>query len=112
MAIVAKINNSSSKEMAPKFSFIRHVVYRAQGNTKHEVSVIHKVVDHCITPQTQKTVKCAIKIPSDLIQTIPNCDIISVEYHLKVCNGLIVYLYNNAYYNYYYTILIILILYY
>lgn len=81
--------------MAPKFSLIRDVVYHAQGNTKHEGSVIHKVVDHCVKPQTQKTVNCAIKIPRELNHTIQNCDIISVEYHLKVCNAIIVHLYND-----------------
>lgn len=84
MSIVAKINNSSSSEMTPKFSLIQDVVYRANGNTKHEGNVIHKVVDHCIKPQTQKEVTVVINIPCGLMQTIQNCDIISVEYHLKV----------------------------
>lgn len=87
VAIVAKINNSSSKDMTPKFSLIKGVVYRANNSTKHESSVIQKVVDNCIRPETQKEVKCTIKIPRDQTQTIQNCDIISVEYHLKVCNS-------------------------
>ncbi|XP_040010108.1 arrestin domain-containing protein 3-like [Xiphias gladius] len=83
VVIVAKINNSSSSEMTPKFSLIQDVVYRANCSTKHEGVVIHKVVDSCIKPQTQKEVRCAVKIPRGQMQTIQNCEIISVEYHLK-----------------------------
>lgn len=96
MAIVAKINNSSSTEMAPKFSFIQEVVYRANGSTKVDRTTILKVVDNCIKSQTQKDVRCAMKIPRDLIPTIQNCDIISVKYHLKVCNGVTVHHYGKA----------------
>lgn len=87
LTIVAKVNNSSSSEMTPKFSLIREVVYRAEGNVKHENSVIQKVSEHCIKPKTQREVKCDLRIPRDLTQTIHNCDLISVQYHLKVCNN-------------------------
>ncbi|XP_031705282.1 arrestin domain-containing protein 3-like [Anarrhichthys ocellatus] len=82
MAIVAKINNSSSKDMIPKFSLIQDVVYRAKSSTKHASSVIHKVVDNCIKPRTERDVRCEIQIPRVQMPTIQNCDIISVEYHL------------------------------
>ncbi|KAI3372472.1 hypothetical protein L3Q82_022962, partial [Scortum barcoo] len=84
VVIVAKVNNSSSSEMTPKFSLIQDVVYHASGSTKHEGNVILKVLDNCIKPQTQKEVKCVMNIPRDQIQSIENCDIISVRYHLKV----------------------------
>lgn len=96
MAIVAKINNSSSSEMTPKFSLMRDVVFHAQSHTKHEGNVIQKVVENRVKPHTEKTIRCAIKLPRDLNQTIHNCDLISVEYRLKVRNGIIVYLHNNA----------------
>ncbi|XP_067376222.1 arrestin domain-containing protein 3-like [Channa argus] len=83
MKIIAKINNSSSSEMTPKFSLIQDVVYRANANTKREETVIHRVVDNCMKPQTQKEVKCELKIPCNQMPTIQNCDIISVEYFLK-----------------------------
>lgn len=82
--IIAKINNSSSSEMIPKFSVTQNVVYRANSSTRHESHVIHKVVDKGIKSQTQKTVRCAIQIPRVQMPTIHNCDIISVEYQLKV----------------------------
>ncbi|CAJ1068529.1 arrestin domain-containing protein 3-like [Xyrichtys novacula] len=81
---VAKINNTSSSEMTPKFSLIQDVVYRASGSTKHESSVILKMHDSSVKAQTQKQVKCAMKLPPEMTQTIQNCEIISVEYRLKV----------------------------
>lgn len=90
IAIVAKINNSSSSEMTPKFKIIRDVVYRAQGNTNHESSTVASVSDHCVAPQTQKTVNCALQIPNNLFLSIQNCGIITVEYRLKVPAGLVV----------------------
>ena len=84
--IVAKINNSSSSEMTPKFSVIQSVVYRARGDTRHENKVINKVVDNSIKAHTHKEVRCALKIPRDQMMTIQNCEIISVEYCIKVCS--------------------------
>lgn len=90
IAIVAKINNSSSSEMTPKFKLICDVVYRAQGNTKHESSTVASAADHCVASQTHRTVSCALQIPGNLILSIQNCDIITVEYRLKVRDGLVV----------------------
>lgn len=73
--------------MTPKFKLICDVVYRAQGNTNHESSTVAGVSDHCVSPQTQKTVNCALQIPSNLSLSIPNCNIITVEYRLKVRDG-------------------------
>ncbi|KAG7243939.1 hypothetical protein INR49_006097 [Caranx melampygus] len=84
MAVVAKINNSSSSDMTPKFALVREVVFRANSSTKHLSSNVHKMVDKCIHPYTEKTIHCALKIPHGQTQTIQNCDIISVEYYLKV----------------------------
>ena len=86
MAIVAKINNSSSSEMTPKFSVKQDIVYRASGGIKEESKVILKMAENSIQPQTQEMVQCVMTIPIDLTPTIQNCEIISVEYRLKVCN--------------------------
>lgn len=90
IAIVANVNNSSSSEMTPKFKLICDVVYRAQGNTNHESSTVVAVSDHCVAPQTQKTVNCALQLPIRLVFSIQNCDIITVEYRLKVRDGAVV----------------------
>lgn len=84
VAVVANINNASSKDMAPKFSLVQNVVYRAQGHTKHESKVIFKQVDQLMRPNTERTAKCSLKIPHDATPSIHNCEILSVEYHLKV----------------------------
>lgn len=82
--IVAQINNSSSSDVTPKLSLIKEVLYRADTSTRHDSNVIHKVVENSIKPQTQKEVRCAVKIPPSQMQTIQNCEIISVEYYFKV----------------------------
>ncbi|XP_020513380.1 arrestin domain-containing protein 3 [Labrus bergylta] len=84
LMVVAKINNSSSSEMTPKFRLIQDVVYRANGSTKHESNTILKMHDNSIKAQTQKEVRCEMKLPRDMGQSIHNCDIISVAYELKV----------------------------
>lgn len=76
--------------MTPKFKLICDVVYRAQGNTNHESSTIAVVSDQCVTPRTQKTVNCALQVPRDLVLSIQNCDLISVEYRLKARDDAIV----------------------
>lgn len=82
--VVANINNSSSSEMSPKFSLKQDVVYRANGGTNYESNIILKLLDSPIKAQTQRQVNCAMKLPPDMVQSIQNLDIISVEYRLKV----------------------------
>uniref|UniRef100_A0A3Q0RFE4 Arrestin C-terminal-like domain-containing protein n=1 Tax=Amphilophus citrinellus TaxID=61819 RepID=A0A3Q0RFE4_AMPCI len=84
MVIIANIDNSSSSDMTPKFSFIWDVVYRANGRTKHENTVCQKLAGNCIKSKTKKEIRCEMKIPVDHILTVQNCDILSVEHHLKV----------------------------
>ncbi|XP_071783582.1 arrestin domain-containing protein 3-like [Centroberyx gerrardi] len=84
VAVVANVNNSSSKKMTPKFTLKQNVMYFANGSTKTSEKTICKMVGDVITPETEQTVTCPVEIPSDLGQTIHNCDIISVDYYLKV----------------------------
>lgn len=81
--------------MTPKFKLICDVVFRAQGNTNHENSTIASVSDQRVTPQTQKTVNCALQVPRDLGLSIQNCDLISVEYRLKVRDDVIVSIFSG-----------------
>nr|XP_020450254.1 arrestin domain-containing protein 3-like [Monopterus albus] len=89
MVIAAKVDNSSSKDMTPKFTLIQDVLYLANSSTKHKSNVIFRMAGKGIKPQTQEELKCEVKIPCDQKPTIQNCDIIKVEYHLKVCNSVI-----------------------
>lgn len=84
MVVFAKINNCTSSDMIPKISLVREVLYKASGSVKSESQTVHKVVENCVRPQTQKEIRCGIKIPRDYLLTINNCEIITVEYHLKV----------------------------
>lgn len=88
MTVVAKFNNTSSSDMTPKFSLTQTVVYHANDSQKTEEHTVKKVVENCLMPETRKEITCAIRIPSDQILSIQNCDILSVEYRLKVSKAL------------------------
>lgn len=85
IVVVAKINNASSRDLVPKFSLIQDVLYHAEGSSKHESKVICKQTDEPMGPNTEKTAKRVIQIPRDLTTTINSCQILMLEYHLKVC---------------------------
>ncbi|XP_054630718.1 arrestin domain-containing protein 3-like isoform X2 [Dunckerocampus dactyliophorus] len=82
--IVAKINNSSSSDMIPKVRLTQAIVYTASSSTKHESKNIHKVAGQSVQPHSEKEVSWALKIPTNQELSIRNCDVISVEYYLKV----------------------------
>ncbi|KAK0147290.1 Arrestin domain-containing protein 3 [Merluccius polli] len=84
VAVTAKINNTSSKDMTPKFSLKQKVMFHAQGRSKHSEYVVCKVGGDVIEKKSERTVYCALDIPHDQTLSIKNCDIISVEYQLKV----------------------------
>ncbi|XP_017161954.1 arrestin domain-containing protein 3-like [Poecilia reticulata] len=81
--ISTKVNNASSRDMTPKFSLVRSVQFRAQGDTKNEEYTVEKVADKVMKPHTQQEVKCEMKIPTDEMLSIENCEIISVTHQLK-----------------------------
>ncbi|XP_029960163.1 arrestin domain-containing protein 3-like [Salarias fasciatus] len=84
LSAYARICNSSSKSVKPKFSLHHKIVYRVKKATMTSDKVIFKMVGDPITPRSEVTVPCAVKIPGDAVYTLHNCQIISVEYYLKV----------------------------
>uniref|UniRef100_A0A1A8IAP6 Arrestin C-terminal-like domain-containing protein n=3 Tax=Nothobranchius kuhntae TaxID=321403 RepID=A0A1A8IAP6_NOTKU len=82
--IVTQINNSSSRDMTPKFCLEQRAEFHAQGDTRTASREVGKMVDVPIKPQTQQKLKCVLKIPSEQVTSIQNCEIIKVEYQLKV----------------------------
>ncbi|XP_013867966.1 arrestin domain-containing protein 2 [Austrofundulus limnaeus] len=80
----AKICNSSSKSMKPKFSVVQRTVYRAGVSTKTSSNVLFKSVGDTIGPNSEAITSCNIEIPTSAICSIDNCDIISVDHLLKV----------------------------
>ncbi|CAI5650624.1 unnamed protein product [Oreochromis niloticus] len=84
ISVVAKICNSSSKNTRPKFKLEQKTVFRCNESSKKRVMNLFKEVGETISPNSEQTVSCQLKIPDDAISTIHNCEIISVEYYIKV----------------------------
>ncbi|XP_073323417.1 arrestin domain-containing protein 3-like [Pagrus major] len=83
LSFVAKISNSSSKKMKPKFSVEQRTMYRAHASHKLSVISVCKMVGDTLK-QSEETVSGQLKIPADVISSVHNCDIITVEHYLKV----------------------------
>ncbi|XP_019221202.1 arrestin domain-containing protein 3 [Oreochromis niloticus] len=84
LSIVAKICNSSSKNTRPKIKLEQKTVYRSKYNSEKLLKNLFKEAGRTISPNSEQTVSCQLKIPDDAISTIHNCEIISVEYYVKV----------------------------
>ncbi|KAK2837405.1 hypothetical protein Q5P01_014617 [Channa striata] len=84
LSVVATVSNSSSKTMRPKFCLLQKIVYRAGRATKTSEETLSKVSGETLAQNSTETVSCQIKIPVDVICTLYNCDIISVDYFLRV----------------------------
>uniref|UniRef100_A0A669EXG2 Arrestin domain-containing protein 3 n=1 Tax=Oreochromis niloticus TaxID=8128 RepID=A0A669EXG2_ORENI len=84
LSVMAKICNSSSKNMRPKFKLEQNTVYRSKYHTKNSLLILLKEVGGTIRQYSEQTVSCQLKIPDDVIFSIHNCEIISVEYYIKV----------------------------
>ncbi|XP_033182014.1 arrestin domain-containing protein 3-like [Anabas testudineus] len=84
ISIVATICNSSSKTMRPKYNLQQITVYRAGSSTNSSCKSLCKIVGDTIAPNSEETASCQLQIPVDAIYTLYNCDIISVEYYVKV----------------------------
>uniref|UniRef100_A0A8C9XER5 Arrestin C-terminal-like domain-containing protein n=1 Tax=Sander lucioperca TaxID=283035 RepID=A0A8C9XER5_SANLU len=84
LSVVAKICNSSSKKVKPKFRLQQKTVYRASGSTNSSEKTLCKIVGETIALNSEETVSCQLTIPPDAIPTLHNCEIISVDHYLKV----------------------------
>ncbi|XP_061585935.1 arrestin domain-containing protein 3-like [Cololabis saira] len=84
LSVFAQINNSSSKQIKPKFSLEQKTVYRAGGSTHNGLETLFKMVCDPIEPDTEETASCSVTVPDTAIYSLHNCDILSVEYQIKV----------------------------
>ncbi len=91
LSVFAKICNSSSKNMRPKISLEQQTVYHAHSATKIRDQILCKNVWEDIK-QSEETVSCQLMIPVDLVPTFRDCEIITVDYYVKVCNNVTVML--------------------
>ncbi|XP_024131551.1 arrestin domain-containing protein 3 [Oryzias melastigma] len=84
MELVLSVDNPSSKKVKPKLSLTKKITYYARGSTKSSTDEINKMVFDPIEQNTKKELKCVMEIPADQGPSIQNCDIIKLEYTLKV----------------------------
>lgn len=87
VSVAAKINNMSSKTMKPKFSLQQRIVYHAECRTNVSDLSLCKMVGDTVTPKSKEIVTCQVKVPEDAVCTLHNCEIISVDYYIKVCDN-------------------------
>ncbi|XP_029019454.1 arrestin domain-containing protein 3-like [Betta splendens] len=84
LSAVAKICNSSSKTMRPKFNLQQVTVYRAGSATNSSTKSLCKAVGETIASNSEESVSCQLQLPVDAVHTLYSCEIISIDYYLKV----------------------------
>lgn len=83
-AVVVNISNRSSTKMRPKVKLQECVEYRAGSRTTTSSRIWGKLVGDTVKGNSEETFNFQVKIPGEIIPSILNCEIISVEYKLKV----------------------------
>lgn len=86
------IENSSSRALKLKFKLEQKQTFFAKSRRKHITTVIFKAVEDPIPSRSKKTFTSRLRIPSNLDITIPDCNIIKVEYMLKVIMFYLIFL--------------------
>ncbi|XP_022608210.1 arrestin domain-containing protein 4-like [Seriola dumerili] len=84
LKVVVRIINKSSREIKPKYCVYRKHSFFANGERRLETKDILKDVGTAIAPSASKKVTRVITIPHDMEPSILNCNIIKVEYRLRV----------------------------
>ncbi|KAG7242427.1 hypothetical protein INR49_022936 [Caranx melampygus] len=84
LKVVALIQNNSSREIKPKYCLYRKHSFFARGKRRLHTTDFLKEVGEPIPPSTNTMVTRVINIPHDVEPTIYNCNIIKVEYRLRV----------------------------
>lgn len=82
---MAYILNRSSRGIRPKYCLYKKYSYFASSKRRVETKNILKEVGESIPPSAGHSVTRIISIPPTTCASILNCNIIKVEYRLKVC---------------------------
>ncbi|XP_048843095.1 tyrosine-protein phosphatase non-receptor type 23-like isoform X6 [Brienomyrus brachyistius] len=84
LRVTVDIQNSSSRNLAPKLAVDQILSFSAEGRAKVCTHRVLKHVGEPIPANMPQTLILVLKLPPNLPASIPNCRIIRVEYFLKV----------------------------
>lgn len=82
--ITGTVCYSSSKDTKLKFSLQQKILYRAHASTKVSDLSLCKIVGETIKGKSEEMFSCQMTIPDNAVNTVQNCDIIFVDYYVKV----------------------------
>lgn len=85
LKVVASIENSSSREIKPKYTLYQKVSFFARGKRRVSTKDILKELGEPIPPSGKLKVTKVLKIPQHIVPSIFTCSNIKCEYRLKVC---------------------------
>lgn len=81
---MVNISNRSSTKLKPKIKLQERKEYRAGNSSTVSNQTLGKAVGDTISRDSEGTVNCQLPIPDGVTPTIHNCEILTVEYYLKV----------------------------
>ncbi|XP_076148106.1 arrestin domain-containing protein 3-like isoform X1 [Alosa pseudoharengus] len=84
LVVQAEIDNSSSRNLKPKYKLDKKITYIAHSSTKIERGTIFKEEGSPIPSKDHQTVTQELMIPTSLPPTILFCKVLRLEYKLKV----------------------------
>ncbi|XP_062399228.1 arrestin domain-containing protein 3-like isoform X1 [Sardina pilchardus] len=82
--VVAEVQNSSSRDLKPKYCLYSKHSFFARGKRRLSTHDIVKVEGEPIAQSTHQTITKILTIPPSLTMSILDCRILKVEYRLKV----------------------------
>ena len=85
MQVTAYIQNSSSRDIKPKYCLYIKTSFFAKRKRKVKTKDLVKEVGEPIPPSAGQNVIRVITVPSTTDVSVLNCSIIKHEYRLKVC---------------------------
>uniref|UniRef100_A0A3B4UUZ7 Arrestin domain-containing protein 3-like n=1 Tax=Seriola dumerili TaxID=41447 RepID=A0A3B4UUZ7_SERDU len=87
LKVLACIQNNSSREIKPKYCVYKKHSFFARGKRRLHTIDLLKEVGEPIPPSANTKVTRVITIPHDMEPSILNCNIIKVEYRLRVSSS-------------------------